>query len=96
MRSSPPNKKTDFLKVCFRTALLKAEPCVLSIENPLICSRKEWKEEIGVSDGLRISSDPASTQEDQSLTDADRGETRQNLREPATKRNQDSDEEQGS
>ena len=41
-----------------------------------------------MSDGFRISSDHEENQEDQSLTDADRGELRQNLRESATSRNQ--------
>jgi len=44
----------------------------------------------GVSDGFRISSDLLDSQEDQPLTGADRGKTEQNLRESATRRNQDS------
>ena len=44
-----------------------------------------------VSGGFRISSDPLSSQEDQALMDADRGNTEQNLRESATSRNQGSD-----
>jgi hypothetical protein len=43
----------------------------------------------GVSDGFRISSDHDEIQEDQSVADADRGETQQNLRKSATSRNQD-------
>jgi hypothetical protein len=41
--------------------------------------------------GLRISSDHEDTQQDQSFTDADRGNTEQNLRESATSRNHGSD-----
>jgi hypothetical protein len=41
-----------------------------------------------VSDGFRISSNPLDSQEDQQLTDADRGKIEQNLRESATGRNQ--------
>jgi hypothetical protein len=41
-----------------------------------------------VSDGFRISSDHEGNQQDQLLTDADRGNTEQNLRESATSRNQ--------
>ena len=41
-----------------------------------------------MSDGFRISPDPLDSQEDQALTDAGRGTTRQNLRESATSRNQ--------
>jgi hypothetical protein len=42
----------------------------------------------GVSDGFRNSSDPLDSQEDQALTDADRGKSRHYLRESATSRNQ--------
>ena len=41
-----------------------------------------------MSDGFRISSDHEDNQEDQSLTDADCAELRQNLRQSATSRNQ--------
>jgi hypothetical protein len=53
----------------------------------LIIKRKMY----GVSDGFRISSDYEDNQEDQSLTDVDRGNTEQNLRESATSRNLGSD-----
>jgi hypothetical protein len=49
---------------------------------------------IRVSDGFRISSDHDQNQEDQSVADADRGETQQNLRKSATSRNQGSGEGQ--
>jgi uncharacterized membrane protein YcgQ (UPF0703/DUF1980 family) len=42
----------------------------------------------GVSDGFRISCDPQTTQEDQLLTDADRGKIEQERRKSATSRNQ--------
>jgi hypothetical protein len=42
-----------------------------------------------VNDGFRISSDPEASQEDQALTDEDRGKIEQNLRESATGHNQD-------
>jgi hypothetical protein len=41
----------------------------------------------GVSDEFRISSDYEGDHEGQSLTDVDRGNTAQNLRESATSRN---------
>jgi len=41
-----------------------------------------------VTGGFRISSDPQANQEDQALTDADRGKIEQNLRQSATSRNQ--------
>ena len=41
-----------------------------------------------MSDGFRISSDDVDNQEDQLLTDANRDELRQNLRQSATSRNQ--------
>ena len=45
----------------------------------------------GMSDGFRISSDHEDNQDDQALTNADRGNTEQHLRESATSRNQGSD-----
>jgi len=45
-------------------------------------------EEGMVSDGFRNSSNLQASQEDQPLTDADRGKIEQNLRESATRRNQ--------
>jgi len=47
----------------------------------------------GVSDWFRISPEHQANQQDQALEDADRGETRQNIRKSATSRNQESDEE---
>jgi hypothetical protein len=44
----------------------------------------------GVSDGFRISSDPQASQEDQALTNADRGKIEQEIRKSATGRNQNS------
>ena len=49
-----------------------------------------------VSGGFRISSDHDDNQEDQSLTDADSGELRQNLRDSATSRNQNFNLDSGS
>ena len=43
-----------------------------------------------VSGGFRISSDTEASQEDQTLTDADRGKFAQNNRTSATSRNHDS------
>jgi hypothetical protein len=57
----------------------------------LACRRLIIKGKLyGVSAGFQISTDPLDSQEDQPLTDADRGKTEQNLRESATRRNQDS------
>jgi hypothetical protein len=44
----------------------------------------------GVSDGLRITSDPLPHQQDQLLSSADRGKKRQIERKSATSRNQES------
>jgi hypothetical protein len=50
----------------------------------------------GVSDGFRNSSDPQASQEDQALTNADRGKIEQEIRKSATSRNQGSGEGQAS
>jgi hypothetical protein len=49
-----------------------------------------------LSEGFRITSDHEDNQEDQSLTDADRGKIRQTLCESATSRNQSFNVDSGS